>query len=286
MIKHLAVSLVASAALVAAALGGGATAAVAATDTTGPNITMQPTGHIVVGAPVTCFTAEFTYQCYTQVNIRWSGSDPSGICDYQVWDDSGRDYPYLVADVGTATHFLDTSGDYDVYSENDYILAIRAMDCAGNWSYSGFDNGVGDPGWPIPQTDRYLGLLGNGNHLTSSDDTTLTYSVPASTWTHSTCACFMYGTDTHAVKAGAAAGVTYSGESFALVGAKGPTRGSFKIYQDGIYQGTFSEYAKANAGASVVWASWFPSWGQHTIKVVVVGTKGHPRVDIDGIFTG
>ena len=275
-----------------------APAAHAAVDTKGPNITMQATGHLLTHAPVQYQYGSFSdgSQVYsTQVDVRWSGSDPSGICDYQVWNDSGRDYPSLIADVGKATHYQLRSGDIDQGSGgyNYTRLEIRAMDCAGNWSVSGYNyTGGDDPDWPFPATDRALNLPDNLSYLASHDNTEATYSG-AGDWTLSNCACFMGGTDLHAVRAGAS--MTYvanyaswspGSSTFGLVSAYGPTRGSFKIYQDGVYKATVSLYAKTNTGAQVVWSAYFPTVGPHTYKVVVVGTAGHPRVDVDGFFTG
>jgi len=279
-----------TAALLLALLG--TAPAQAATDTTGPNITMQPTGHIVVNSVnVTGTPAPFDgNQVYsTQVEIRWSGSDPSGICDYQVYYDSFRDYPWFWFDNGTKTSFRTMAGDLDEGNGgyNEFGVIIRAMDCAGNWSNTSYDPGPGGYGYPFPGTDRFLGLQENVNYLTSSDDTSGTHSGGGA-WTRSTCACFMGGSDIHASAAGAALGKTYGsnweGLSFAIVGAYGPARGAFKVYQDGVYKGTFTEYAAKNTPARVVWSAWFATPGLHTIKVVVVGTAGHPRVDIDGFF--
>lgn len=217
----------------------------AAADTTGPNIVMQPWGHFVVGAPVTC-TFLCTFQQWssqvfdTKAKIRWSGSDPSGICDYQVYNDSGRDYAYLLADVGKATSYTLRTGDIDGSNGGyDYLsIEIRAMDCAGNWSVSG-SGGI----YNEPTTDRILNLPDNWNAAQSYDDSGATYSGPTGTWTHSTGAVFMGGSDIHAVKAGAAMAYTYSGATFALIGELGPTRGSAKIYQDGILKATVNEHA-------------------------------------------
>ena len=265
----------------------------AAVDTTGPNITMQVTGHLLTHVPVS-LSGSFTNG--TQVNetavmAKWSGSDPSGICDYQVWSDSGRDAPSMLADVGKATSFQLMSGDLDQsnggYNETD--IEIRAEDCAGNWSVSGRNCGPPDcnypTDWPFPVTDRALNLMDNVNYLYSVDDNAATYSI-GGVWTHSTCTCFMGGTNIHAVKAGAAMAYTYTGQTFGLVSEYGPTRGSFKVYQDGIYKATVSLYAATGTGAETVWSNWFPVSGVHTIKIVVIGTAGHPRVDVDGFFTG
>ena len=77
----------------------------------------------------------------------------------------------------------------------------------------------------------------------------------------------------------------YSTYPFALVGPKGPTRGSFKVYEDGVYQGTVSEYSPTNVGSVVLWTHGSQPAGPHSVKIVVVGTAGHPRVDIDGFLS-
>ena len=270
----------------------------AAVDTTGPNITMQVTGHIVPKAAVIGwpgYTVFNGYQVYeTTVQVKWTGSDPSGVCDYQVYNDDGHSgFPWLLADVGKATSYNLQSGDTDEADGGYNIksIEIRAMDCAGNWSISGVN--CIDPiycqyptNWPFPPTDRALGLPDNQNYLYSHDDNAATYSGPAGTWTHSTGAVFMGGSDIHAVKAGAAMAYTYTGQTFAWVSEFGPGRGSAKVYQDGILKATVSLYAKVNTGPEIAWSNWFPVSGLHTIKIVVVGTPGHPRVDVDGFFTG
>jgi hypothetical protein len=269
----------------------------AAGDHTGPTITMQPTGHLLVKAgKITNFGGPHPDELYeTPVEVRWGGSDPSGICDYQVWSDSGRDNPYLLADVGTATTYHLLSGDLDEGDGgyNQTNIEIRAKDCAGNWSISGeqcFD--VTSPycsypdQWPFPGTDRALNLPDNVNYLYPIDDNAATYSGGGA-WTHSTGASFMFSSDIHAVQAGASASITYTGKTFGWVSELGPGRGSAKVYQDGVLKATVSLYAAANTGPQVVWSNWFADGTtSHTIKIVVVGTAGHPRVDVDGFFTG
>ncbi|MEO7059425.1 MAG: hypothetical protein ABI083_06890 [Lapillicoccus sp.] len=268
------------------ATGGPAGAAdhrVPGTDHTGPTITMQPTGHLLVKAgTITNFGAPHPDELYeTPVVARWGGSDPSGICDYQVWSDSGRDIPQLLADVGTATSYRLLSGDLDEGDGgyNQTNIEIRAMDCAGNWSVSGDKSS-------FPATDRALHLPDNVNYLYPIDDTTARYAGGSGAWTHSTGASFMFGSDIHAVTAGASATVTYTGKTFGWVSELGPQRGSAEVYQDGVLKATVSLHAEANTGPQVVWSNWFAHATTHTITIVVVGTAGHPRVDVDGFFTG
>jgi len=253
-------------------------------DVTGPNITMQITGHLLTGSPVHYVTGSFldgTQVYETEAQVKWTGSDPSAVCDYQVWSDAGHGPPYLIADVGTSTSYNIQTGDLGDAGYNILNVVILAEDCAGNWSVSGY----ADPRLSPPGPARILNLPDNQNYVASHDDNAATYSTGGA-WTHSTGAVFMGGSDIHAVKAGAAMAYTYQAQTFAWVGEYGPSRGSAKVYQDGILKATVSLYATVNTGPEVVWSNWFPVSGIHTIKVVVVGTAGHPRVDVDGFFTG
>jgi hypothetical protein len=62
---------------------------------------------------------------------------------------------------------------------------------------------------------------------------------------------------------------------------RGPGSGSAKIYIDGVYTATISLYRSSSVSRSLVFAKSWDGNGTHTIKIVVLGTAGHPRVDID-----
>jgi len=85
----------------------------------------------------------------------------------------------------------------------------------------------------------------------------------------------------YATTAGASATYQFWGSSIAWVASKGSSRGSAKIYIDGVYTATVSLHKSSSVARSLVYAKAFPSNGTHTIKIVVVGTAGHPRIDID-----
>jgi len=76
---------------------------------------------------------------------------------------------------------------------------------------------------------------------------------------------------------------TISGRSVGWVAATGPTRGSAKVYVDGAYVTTVNLHAATTSYRRLVWTRSWSSVGPHTVRIVVVGTSGHPRVDIDGI---
>jgi hypothetical protein len=62
---------------------------------------------------------------------------------------------------------------------------------------------------------------------------------------------------------------------------KGPTRGSVRIYVDGTLAATVSTYSSKVQGRRVVWSKAFAASGTHTVRLVIAGTPGHARVDLD-----
>ena len=73
----------------------------------------------------------------------------------------------------------------------------------------------------------------------------------------------------------------FSGRAVAVVAPRSRARGAAKVYVDGIYVRTVSLYRRTTTARSVVFARSWTTRGTHTIKLVLVGTAGHPRFDID-----
>ncbi len=65
------------------------------------------------------------------------------------------------------------------------------------------------------------------------------------------------------------------------VTVRGPARGSARVYRDGVLQGAYSLYARLNLTRFLVTSRTFPTLARHSMRVVVVGTAGHPRIDVD-----
>jgi hypothetical protein len=255
-----------------------ATPAAASGDHTGPNFTLQRAAHLAYPSVVTGLTGvgPFSQDLYQTTAVqKWSASDPSGICEYQLYQDNGRSAPVLLYQ-GLKTSYTFKIGDPDEADGgyNTLYFGLRVKDCAGNWSSN-------DPeSWPH---DRYINQNNISNNVVTFDQTAAHYT---GSWTNSNCTCFVDGTTSHSSTAGASATFSYNGYVFGWVTETGPTRGSAKIYQDGVLKATISTYSATNSGAKVMWANWFSPGGHHTIKIVVVGTAGHPRVDIDGFLVG
>ena len=92
-----------------------------------------------------------------------------------------------------------------------------------------------------------------------------------------------YGGDAvaYARSAGASATFTFTGRKVSWNGPTGPTRGQAKIYIDGKYVKTVNTYRRSFDARATLFRTAWKSSGTHTLKIVVVGTKGHSMVAID-----
>ena len=57
---------------------------------------------------------------------------------------------------------------------------------------------------------------------------------------------------------------------------QGPTRGSASVYVDGVLKATIDLHSTTGVAHAQVYAFNWATSGSHTLKVVVVGTAGHP----------
>jgi subtilisin family serine protease len=106
------------------------------------------------------------------------------------------------------------------------------------------------------------------------------------TWGTSSSSSYSGGKTRFASTAGAYVSFGINARSLALVMPKGPTRGWFKVYVDGALVKSISLNSATVKNRQVVFAKNWSSVGLHTIKVVVSGTSGHPRVDLDAVIAG
>ncbi len=89
----------------------------------------------------------------------------------------------------------------------------------------------------------------------------------------------------HFAKAkGRSVSLTFMGSAAAVVSTLGPNRGKFRVYVDDVHMRTVSTYSSGVSYRQVVYGVQWPEPGEHTIRLVVVGTTGHPRVDLDGFL--
>ncbi len=82
---------------------------------------------------------------------------------------------------------------------------------------------------------------------------------------------------------GAVLRYTFTGRSVAWVTTRGPDRGAVRIYVDGRYVGTVDARAGSSGARFVAYSRTWSRVGTHSLRLVVVGTSGRPRVDVDAI---
>lgn len=119
-------------------------------------------------------------------------------------------------------------------------------------------------------------------------------------WQLATCKCWSQGGVHKTTARGAAATITVdlphtqypTGSMNAyshagLVMHKGPDRGKFKVYLNGVLKGTVDTYAATNQPRTVVWQTAVDGRysGTATIKVVNQATSGRSRIDLDAVLT-
>jgi hypothetical protein len=112
-------------------------------------------------------------------------------------------------------------------------------------------------------------------------DSTSASIVWAGTWSTSTSSVYYGGSSRYASTAGRSATFSFTGSSVAWIAYKSTSRGSAQVWIDGVLKATVSLYSTTTTAKAQVYAFNWATSGAHTIRIVVVGTAGHPRVDID-----
>lgn len=210
----------------------------------------------MVKPPLSGFYAGSTLGSTTApVRSWWSATDPCGISSYTL-ERRVNGGPWAVQPLSSVTA---TSDSQALAFGSTWRYVVRASDGAGNLS-----------GWAYGASEE---------PLLRQQSSVVRYG---GAWTVGYSAGYSGGSTQYASGAGAWASYTFTGSSIGWVAAIGPGRGSAKIYIDGGYQRTVSLYSSTTALRRVAYAFTWAAQGTHTIRIVVVGTAGHPRVDVDG----
>jgi subtilisin len=137
-----------------------------------------------------------------------------------------------------------------------YAYRVRARDAVGNWSP-----------WAAGPTVKPSVVQDSSGSISYSASWKRYLFVNAS------------GGSTHySSTTGAHARMSFTGRGIALVAPYGTSRGSAKIYIDGVYRSTISLHASVNRNRGVAWSLTFSTVKARLIEVRVVGNG---RVDID-----
>lgn len=191
------------------------------------------------------------------VSITWSGSDAtSGVNHYTLYESE---------DGGAFTQIATTTAASDapkLAPGHTYQFEVTGTDNAGNTSAA--------------KAGSVYKLS-----LFQENSTTVKYSTTG--WTRQALTGASGGSVDFATAAGKTATFTFSGIQYAWVSTLGPTRGSASVQLDSGATTTINLNASTPKTAQIVDVVSAAS-GSHSFLVKVLGTAGHPRVDIDAFI--
>ena len=87
----------------------------------------------------------------------------------------------------------------------------------------------------------------------------------------------------YATSSSARARISFTGRAVSWVAPRSASRGSARVYLDGVYRTTVSLYRSSSLTRQLVFRTAWATTGPHVLEIRVVGTSGHPRVDIDAV---
>ena len=191
--------------------------------------------------------------------LTWTGSDAgTGVKSYHV-QRSVNAGAWTTVVAAVAVPRLDVA----LASGSSYRFRVRATDWAGRTS--GFAYG------PTLRSARI-----------QESSTTITYT---GRWTAATWPSASGGALRFATAAGAKATYRGSVRSAAWVTTTGPDRGWAKVYVNGVLAKRVSLTTSASQPRRVVWSANWSTTATRTVVILVEGTSGKPRVDLDAIMT-
>jgi hypothetical protein len=204
------------------------------------------TGVVASGAVPTRFT--------------WSGADAtSGIARYEAaLSTDGGAYATI------STSLTSAAVTRSLMAGHTYRMRVRAIDKAGNAG-----------SWATGASFAVAAYQDGSSRITYSG-----------TWTVGTSSAYWGPHERYAKAAGARATFTFTGRSFAWIGCVGPSRGRANVYVNGTFKQSVNLYAAASSCRNVLLGLSWSAATSRTIRIVVVGTVGHPRVDLDAVVTG
>jgi spore germination protein YaaH len=102
-------------------------------------------------------------------------------------------------------------------------------------------------------------------------------------WTGASTPAFSAGSVRYSTDGGASFRTTFTGRGIAWVSTLGSSHGAARVYVDGVLVAKVNTYSKATLHRRIVFARTWSAVGTHTLRIVVVGTAGHARVDLDAL---
>lgn len=220
----------------------------AAPDVQAPNLSapiVRPRAGSVIGTSI-------------PTTVSWGAVDAlSGLDHYLLQQKTGSGAWTTVSSTLTAR-----SATRNLFASTTYQFRVRGWDKAGNGS-------------PIVYGTPFRLLRYEG---------TSSLVKPYGTWKTSSTSAASGGSTRYATTKNASVSMTVYGSGFAWVAPKGRTSGSARIYIDGVWITDVSLYRSTTLNKAIVYSIRWSAPGTHTVKLVVLGTSGHSRVDLDAFI--
>lgn len=161
-----------------------------------------------------------------------------------------------------------------------YVDKIMALAGGLGWPPAGA--APGSAGTTTKSTGTTTAPKATAKRFTEADPA-ITY---AGTWGTASHGGYVGGQVRFATVAGASATVTFTGRTFRWNGPVGPTRGAAQVWVDGELAANVNTWAAGYTPSKALYIRDFGVVGTHTIRIVVMGTDGHPMVAIDELLVG
>jgi Pro-kumamolisin, activation domain len=188
------------------------------------------------------------------VTVSWKGTDAtSGINHYTLYQSKdGGAFTKIAKPTTSSVNIMLGAG-------HTYQFKVTASDNAGNISK--------------PKSGSVYTLT-----LYQENASAIKYS---SGWTRQTLSGANGGSVEYATAAGKTATLTFTGLQVAWMSTDGPTRGSATAKLDSGTAATVNTHTSSVATAEVVYVATAAANGSHKLVITVLGTSGHPRIDVD-----
>lgn len=212
----------------------------------------------VVPAPVTSLPGLLAIGPSVPVILRWSAATDvgSGVASLELQRSvDGGEFVTIARPAATAT-----SASLGLPRNRTYAFRIRALDRAGNAG-----------AWAAASRFR----------LAAYQETTSVLRFLKGTWLRTSSTSYDGGWVRTTRTTGAVARFTFNGSGFDWIAAKSPLRGSAGVSVDGGAAVTVSLFSTTSVARRMVFSRSWAASAAHTVTITVLGTAGHPRVDID-----
>lgn len=276
-----------------AALAAGSPA-VSAADTTPPRLHAPHKSSWLIGSQVSPDDVPCVYDgqqgeghvwVSAYQKVHWHGSDDSGSVRYSVVRNTKGEGPYGAVDVGTDTSFTSETTN----SNNE---------CGGGaFNTSSWDVTATDPSGNSVTRNVQGGLFSFTQNNNRYDDSN--YAVKAiityvGTWRVAHCTCWSDGSVHKTSAKASSATITFQDYTphasndipvthVGLVMQKGPDRGRFRVFVNGVRRTRVDLHAPRSTPRAIVWQAAVKDTDEVTI--VNLATPGRQRVDLDGVLT-